>query len=170
MSHFLLEHLFFLKFYFMCRGSLPACVYRIRAWCWLSQKRALYPWNFKQLWGTMWVLWIEPGSSERAVSAFNCRTISQSQKTFFHTSDPCLHCFHLVEHSSVDFAGRYVGKQKDHAVMLCWSSWLLPKPVCAFTEGWQMSRAETGQPIMILPPSIYSKVSFHLWNYDESEI
>lgn len=33
MSHFLLENLFFLNFYFMCRGSLPACVYHMCAWC-----------------------------------------------------------------------------------------------------------------------------------------
>lgn len=164
MSHLLLENLLFLNFYFMCRGSLPACVHHMHAWCWLSQKRALYPWNFKQLWGAMWVPWIEPGSSERTVSAFNRRTISQSQKTFFHTSDPCLHCFPScgaqVSWLWGEGCGEAEGPRSNAVLKLLVTANL--KPVCAFTEGWQISRAETGQPIMILPPSIYSKVSFYL--------
>lgn len=54
-----------ISFIFMCVGALPVYMSIHMEDRWGHQ--VSWDWNYRCLWGTMWVLAVEPGSSERAV-------------------------------------------------------------------------------------------------------
>lgn len=63
------DHIIISFYYFVHMGVSPAYMYHIHDKCLQNQKEHWMPcnWNHRQLRATMWVVGIEPGSSERIV-------------------------------------------------------------------------------------------------------
>lgn len=81
----LLKCSFLLIFMFICVFLVYGCApYAYSAH--ISQKRGQIPWNwrYRWLWGTIWVLRAEPGSSAEAASAFNHWPISWPNNDIYY--------------------------------------------------------------------------------------
>ena len=94
----------FISFYYcMCISVLPSCV---------SVWGCQIPWNwsYRQLWAAMWMLGIEPGSSDRAVFALNREpSLHSAPQTIFKMIFKIRICVYLGLYTCVEALGPGTG-------------------------------------------------------------